>query len=154
MKRILGILSAAALAVSLQTTARAQQYGAAATLVANNVILTNGTTTYVVSNYSSYASLAKYQEFNLQLQFKLVGAGNGPVTFNWTTSDDGVNWANTGPGAGAITLNANGTTLVNFTTNFYLGSAASFSITNIAGATNNATTNISAIVWTKPRRNG
>jgi|GEM_PF-4809133 len=154
MKRILGILSAAALAVTMQTTARAQQYGAAATLVGNGVILTNGTSSSVVSNYTSYASLAKYQEFNLQLQFKLAGAGNGPVTFNWTTSDDGTNWANAGSGTGAITLNANGTAFVNFNTNVYLGSAGYFSITNIAGATNNATTNISATVWTKPRRNG
>lgn len=153
MKRFFTLLAPALLALA-PGPARAQQYGAAAALVSNGLILTNGTTTSVTSNYTSYASLAKFQEFNLALQFKLVGAGNGPVTFTWTTSDDGVNWATTGPGTGSIALGANGTTLVNFNTNFYLGSAAYFTLTNIAGATNNATTNISATVWTKPRRNG
>ncbi|HWD18145.1 MAG TPA: hypothetical protein VHB20_02610 [Verrucomicrobiae bacterium] len=142
------------LAAGLQRTACGQQYGAAATLIPNNIILTNGTLTSIVSNYNSYASLAKYQEFNLALQFKLVAAGNGPVAFTWTTSDDGTNWATSGAGTGTITLNANGTTFVNFNTNFYIGSAGYFSITNIAGATNNATTNLSAVVWIKPKRNG
>jgi len=142
------------LAFALQPLAFSQQYSVASTLISNGVILTNGTSTSIVSNYSSSASLAKYQEFNLALQFKLVGGGAGPVTFTWTTSDDGANWATTGPGTGVITLTANGAAFVNFNTNVYIGSAGYFSITNIAGATNNATTNISAVVWTKPRRNG
>ncbi len=148
------IIPALLLTLTLPAAAFAQQYGAATALVTNNFILTNGTSTAIVSNYNSSASLAKFQEFNLALQFKLVGAGNGPVVFTWTTSDDGTNWATTGPGAGTISLSANGSTFVNFNTNFYLGSAGYFTLTNIAGATNNATTNISAVVWTKPRRNG
>ena len=154
MKRLLSILAPVVLAFGLQSSVFAQQYNATATLLPNNIILTNGTTTSIVSNYTAYASLAKFQEFNLGLQFKLVGAGNGPVVFTWATSDDGINWATTGPGTGSISLSANGTTFVNFNTNFYLGSSAYFTISSIAGATNNATTNLSAVVWTKPRRNG
>lgn len=154
MKRFLSILTPALLALGLRTSAFAQQYGVNATLLNNNVVLTNGTTSSIVSNYTAHANLARYQEFNLALQFKLVGAGNGPVVFNWTTSDDASNWATTGPGAGSITLSANGTSFVNFNTNFYIGSAAYFSISSVAGATNNATTNLSAVVWTKPKRNG
>jgi len=154
MKRLLSILTPTLAALGLHSTALAQQYGVAATLLSGNVILTNGTTSSVVSNYTAAADLARAQEFNLALQFKLVGAGNGPVVFNWTTSDDGVNWANSGPGTGSVTLSANGTSFVNFNTNFYLGSAGYFAISSVAGATNNATTNISAVVWTKPKRNG
>jgi hypothetical protein len=154
MKRLLSILAPAILALGSQSSALAQQYGPAATLLANSVILTNGTTSSVVSNYTAYANLARHEDFSLALQFKLVGAGNGNVVVNWATSDDGVAWANTGPGTGSITLAANGTSFVNFNTNFYLGSAGYFAITSVAGATNNATTNLSAVVWTKPKRNG
>jgi len=154
MKRLLSILTPAILAACPQPSAFAQQYGVNTTLLANNVVLTNGTTSSIVSNYVGYAGLARYQEFNLALQFKLVGAGNGPVVFNWSTSDDGANWATTGTGTGSISLSANGTTFVNFNTNFYIGSAAYFAVTSVAGATNNATTNLSAVVWTKPKRNG
>jgi len=154
MKRLLSILTPAIVALGMQGSVWAQQYGVDATLLANNIILTNGTTAPIVSNYVAYAGLGRYQEFNLALQFKLVGAGNGPVVFNWSTSDDGANWATTGAGAGSITLSANGTSFVNFNTNFYIGSAAYFTISSVAGATNNATTNLSAVVWTKPKRNG
>jgi len=116
----------------------------------NNIAIASGGS----SNVAAVVGCTRYDEFALQINFKLMASGTDPVTFTWCTSNDGVTYCTTGSGQGTFTVAANGTTPVVFTTNMVMNSVGYFQISSIAGSTNAITTNLTVNAFFKPRKRG
>lgn len=133
------------------SNAFAAQYTSIELLGSTNVIEQTG-----ISNYTSFAGLTKFEDAALNIQFKASGAGVSNVVFVFARSVDGSTKETVAPLA--IAIPGNGTTLVNYITNFpntYIGSAGYLHLSTITNNFQGAyITNISVKVYTKPKRFG
>jgi hypothetical protein len=168
--KILGatLVAGLALMVSAPETKAAVQYGdSSITKTLLNIQGTNapGATTNVAAiGGTNHVTLTTWDSFALEVRTGLTNASAGTIDLAWQTSLDGVNWGNSGLGAGggagggssgwfSVPLTNGGTACV-WSTNVTVGSMGYW---RISWATNNSTQNATNWVikaWPKPRRQG
>lgn len=152
MKQIKTMLLATVALLGIVVSSHAQTYGM--------INLLNGGTRNVeansTSNYTDTATLTKYEDVTLQLEFKNIhGSANSLCTFIFATSTDGTNYStlNRPTIQGAF----NGTTLVTINTNLTLGAAGYIRLISIQNACATSlyhATNVAVRVGYKPKRFG
>lgn len=114
--------------------------------------VTNGIAANTTQTINSPATITRWPGLCLTVGFNQSGAGTGNTTFTFAKSADGVNWE-TSPFL-AIALAGNGTTAVNYVTNFSEGSLPGY-IRLVSIANTNASlylTNVIAQYAKIPRR--
>lgn len=153
------VLAGAVLALALTPVAQAQeQYQLYKTFISIQNTNVAGATTNIANiggASANYLTVTKWGDFDLQVIVGVTNAATGSIDLNWTTSDDGVNWANGGGGSSgwfSVPLTNAGTAIV-WRTNIVTGAG----FYRLGFATNAAVQHVTNLViraYVKPRRYG
>lgn len=135
-------------------TAPAQQYGLLSTIANGSTYIAGAS---AATNIAGTVTCARWDEFDLEVSFKMMAAGTSNIDLAWSTSNNGTTYATVKDqsAAGWFTMCiGDGTTLVSWRTNITMHSAGYWKLDYLTNGNTAVITNLTIKAYGKPKRQG